>query len=734
MADNVILPASGTGDATPKVATDQLAGGEHVQYVKLMDGAADSSAKIGGDATNGLKVNVTKQAETQASTSVANWTSATGVDTALDVAVAAYASVSVTIQIDAGSITGGVVAFMGSVDGGSTYPAGVGGIDSSQGWDGSGAAAIRGGALLAWKDLAEIGSSGGQRFVFNVAGLTHFRVLLNPAITGTATVTITVLPHTAPATIFAPTPVTFQGAVPIAAWTGSAWQALAVDSSGNLTVVGKAADGAAVSGNPVLMAGQDGTNVQSIKTDTTGRVEVIDGGQSITVDAPTATPVNVQIGDGILQATVRDTGASDSLNVSIVDASGNQITSFGGTQYTEDAAAAADPVGGQLIARRRDTLTATEVSNDGDVIALNATAKGELYIQQPFSANTSETISTVTSSTPLAVSGFTQAGMQITPTSATYTVAPQVSWDGGSTWVATNFIAAGKPTSSIAVTTSSVVQRQGIMLPGGVTHVRLAFSVFSAGSANVVVVVSNATEQPGLYASQQPGSAVPTAVLMMGGSDGTNAQRIKTDTSGNVQTADTQTITDNAAFTDGTSKVLMAGYAFDETAGTALTENDAAAARIDSKRAQVLVLEDATTRGQRAAVSSAGAVSASAGQLPHSVGVTMATAAARYTTTQTSTNLVAGTGGQRIYISHITVATGGTAAVRVSIYWGTGAFSSGTSPTVFDGEFAPSATVRPGWSMSYPIPIGGVSATGDNLRVTTDAAGTVYVTVHYYKV
>jgi hypothetical protein len=47
---------------------------------------------------------------------------------------------------------------------------------------------------------------------------------------------------------------------------------------------------------------------------------------------------------------------------------------------------------------------------------------------------------------------------------------------------------------------------------------------------------------------------------------------------------------------------------FDEVAGTALTENDVAAARIDAKRATVTTLEDATTRGQRAAVSAAGAL------------------------------------------------------------------------------------------------------------------------------
>ncbi len=67
-------------------------------------------------------------------------------------------------------------------------------------------------------------------------------------------------------------------------------------------------------------------------------------------------------------------------------------------------------------------------------------------------------------------------------------------------------------------------------------------------------------------------------------------------------------IVDNAAFTDGTTRLMPAAYIFDEVAGTALTENDAGAARIDSKRAQIGVIEDATTRGQRAAVSAGGAL------------------------------------------------------------------------------------------------------------------------------
>lgn len=43
-----------------------------------------------------------------------------------------------------------------------------------------------------------------------------------------------------------------------------------VDSGGRVIFVGAAADGTAVTGNPVLMGGSDGTNAQSILTDTNG--------------------------------------------------------------------------------------------------------------------------------------------------------------------------------------------------------------------------------------------------------------------------------------------------------------------------------------------------------------------------------------------------------------------------------------------------------------------------------
>jgi hypothetical protein len=43
MADNVTLPASGTGDVNPKVATEQI-GGAHLQRIKLAIGDSDIDA------------------------------------------------------------------------------------------------------------------------------------------------------------------------------------------------------------------------------------------------------------------------------------------------------------------------------------------------------------------------------------------------------------------------------------------------------------------------------------------------------------------------------------------------------------------------------------------------------------------------------------------------------------------------------------------------------------------
>ena len=111
----------------------------------------------------------------------------------------------------------------------------------------------------------------------------------------------------------------------------------------------------------------------------TGPWPVTDNGGSLTVDAPVGTPVNVQIGDGTRTATVRDTGTSDSLNVAIVDASGAQITSFGGgTEYNQGTATTDTDTMTMAGAVRRDTAAVATGVVDGDRITLSTDSVGRL--------------------------------------------------------------------------------------------------------------------------------------------------------------------------------------------------------------------------------------------------------------------------------------------------------------------------------------------------------------------
>lgn len=97
-----------------------------------------------------------------------------------------------------------------------------------------------------------------------------------------------------------------------------------------------------------------------------------------------------------------------------------------------------------------------------------------------------------------------------------------------------------------------------------------------------------------------------------------NSGSVTVDNGGTFAVQDSEKIADNAGFTDGTTKLTPCGFIFDETAGTSLTENDIAAARVDSKRATVFVIEDETTRGRRATVTASNAlkVDASAVAVP----------------------------------------------------------------------------------------------------------------------
>ena len=81
-----------------------------------------------------------------------------------------------------------------------------------------------------------------------------------------------------------------------------------------------------------------------------------------------------------IKVTVRDYTSSNPLAVALTDSNGDFASAGAGTQYTEDAAAAADPIGTALNLIRKDT-PASEVSLDGDNIAARGNSAGAQYVE-----------------------------------------------------------------------------------------------------------------------------------------------------------------------------------------------------------------------------------------------------------------------------------------------------------------------------------------------------------------
>lgn len=109
--------------------------------------------------------------------------------------------------------------------------------------------------------------------------------------------------------------------------------------------------------------------------------------------------------------------------------------------------------------------------------------------------------------------------------------------------------------------------------------------------------------------------------------------------------------------------------------------------------------------------------------------------AATYTTTQTGTTLITATSGKWIIVTSYQVALFGTTSGRVILWFGASGdttYSEGTDRCIVDTNHVPSATVAPGLIVGATfVPSGTVDY---YVKVTTDAAISVRISVKYYEV
>jgi len=107
----------------------------------------------------------------------------------------------------------------------------------------------------------------------------------------------------------------------------------------------------------------------------------------------------------------------------------------------------------------------------------------------------------------------------------------------------------------------------------------------------------------------------------------------------------------------------------------------------------------------------------------------------QYTAAATGDPIWSPASTKALVITSVQIQSGGTTAGTCILWFGASGdttYNRGTDAAIFDGEFAPSATNKPGVIMTFPTPIRG--AADYPLRVTTTNAQTVTFAIWGYEI
>jgi hypothetical protein len=499
------------------------------------------------------------------------------------------------------------------------------------------------------------------------------------------------------------------------------------------------------------------------------------------------------IADDAVGLRVGDKGA---LWVQISDGSGNQITTFGGgTQYVGDAAATATPTGTAIMGLAH-AAAPTDVSADNDAVTMwmlrngspvvNIAAGGTLLTNIGQAAGSATfvrindgttTAAVIAGTTALKTDESSWGGVAITAAAALAdaTAIPTVGIVGAALMVAnatptldraraanadaqaaTGLLGAGnmvwngatwdrfREASADALTNATGIAASGNVGYNGTTWDRVRTTPALSAAPNVETGVLATGTGPGYDRKRDPAgvAANSTANAVTVVVDGADMVAFQVTTIGTTPGAMIfETTNDDGAW-------ATAGYVIKLSAGPDLriegafvpAVNDVYMVRTTGHR-QVRYRVQAVYASGTATVkvtSSSGVGMIKSIDMPappHNFGYALVGVSAQYTSAQTSTTIgptVAST--QRMVVTYVQIQAGGTvAATQCSIYFGTGAYSRGTSKAIFDGEFAPSATLKPGFVAAPPAPF--LGAADEELKITSvGAANPLTVTIWYYLV
>lgn len=499
----------------------------------------------------------------------------------------------------------------------------------------------------------------------------------------------------------------------------------------------------------------------------------------------------VKLTDGTDVADVLDLTNSNPLTVAIVDGAGTQITSFGGgTQYTEGDTDASITGTVMMMEVAADTLQPVQ-GTVADGLLVNLGANNDVTVTGTVTATATDldirnlvfaTDKVDASGTTLGSNSGVDIG-DVTINNAAGASAVNIQ-DGGNTITVDGTVAVSNATFPVTDNGGSLTVDAPVATP---VFVRL-----SDGAAAITTLAVD-TELPtaAALADNTANPTVPAIGTFMHGWDATTWDRIRTIDGFVTESASPQvgmlaaispdrrfaavtlgTVVNNSQSFDvngADSAVVHCGtsttgtFTFEVTADgvnwqnaeVRLTGNDSWQGgiaqtptannvyRIFTVGYRNVRVRTVTTLGATVAITTTLAAHSPAllaiktGPAPHNFGYTQVHKNVDYTTAQTGAALWTPATGRKIAVTNLNIATGGTTAAVVTVWFGATAdttFSTGTDQVVWRGEFAPSTTSRPFANIVFPIGAAPVANTIDYvLRVTTSANITIYFSCHGYE-
>jgi len=308
------------------------------------------------------------------------------------------------------------------------------------------------------------------------------------------------------------------------------------------------------------------------------------------------------------------------LDVAMYDAAGNQITTFGGGQQYADGAARGTATGTLLMlddgtniqsasadtAGRLNVLSrVTDGTNTATVKAASTAAVASdtaLVVAVSPNSTTSTLTPDVTATgalgalnatVQLATTGIGSVGFQLAAGTLIGTILPEVSFDGGTTWVITHLDdpSTGLKAPSVVFAAANTAIARVVVGVGGAGHTRIRVSAYTSGTANITLrgsarpgaVLARFTTAGAGYSVLTSPNALPLGITGQVTAYGT----LKVTTEGSelfsepfdgpvIDTANrwTQTLVGGATMTQGSGSVTMATGVVASTAAGLSSQNN----------------------------------------------------------------------------------------------------------------------------------------------------------------